>query len=193
ESRIPPCDYTDPESVGGVCVLCDIFGAPGLASRVEFGTFTLMGDSRNFLEVLELDHGESVKAVKPGAVFEGSLSFRLHSFELGLLFVGMGFRDGKWNPMLLGKSKYRVRSSQHNRCRFGRVVFELEAIAFSKHVLSQSRLPPHLRMSLINQPEALSRFVGWAVEEAKSHYGDAVSWDYDELRELEQLTASHGG
>lgn len=113
---------------GDVCPVCNLFGAPGLASRVFFGNFSL---EEGGLEVLELDHGEVVEAARPGSVFSGRVSFMgLEPWELGLLLVGMGAReDGGFVDILLGKSKYRVRVRREGgEVEMGRVRFGVKGL-----------------------------------------------------------------
>ena len=100
ENRGPPCNLT---SLGtNVCKVCDIFGAPGLASRVFVGNFYPVNN--NVTERKELEYGEKLEVVKPGVTFKGDITF--HSLtldELGLIFIGLGAKkDGTFVPILIG-------------------------------------------------------------------------------------------
>ncbi|MEM2983447.1 MAG: hypothetical protein QXH17_09845 [Candidatus Bathyarchaeia archaeon] len=105
-----------------VCLLCDLFGAPGLSSLIEFGTFYMTEGS-----TVDLGHEvERVAAAKPGSRFRGSVSFKAVKLEeLGLLLIGMGYSivDGRHKsmPVLLGSHKYRGL----NRNLMGRVTYNV--------------------------------------------------------------------
>ena len=120
EDRGPGCDATRSYMV---CKVCDIFGAPGLASRVYPGNFC--GGS---LVRLELDHGERIVALEPGGVLDGEISFsHLKPWELGAVLVAMGAdREGDFVKILVGKNKYRARRLvSGDRIRFGVAFFRL--------------------------------------------------------------------
>lgn len=88
---------------GMVCMVCDLFGAPGLASRIYFGDAYPLTDIR----VVRLRYGGAIfELIPPSTRF----SFRLDAFnidfrDLALLFLGAEIFDNK--PILLGRWKYR--------------------------------------------------------------------------------------
>jgi hypothetical protein len=95
ENRGPPCDYL---RYGTVCKVCDIFGAPGLASRVHFPNL-IFGDE----DEISSDLGRIV-VIPRGAESEGALLFQgMEPYELGLVLIGMG----NLKPLLIGRGKYR--------------------------------------------------------------------------------------
>ncbi len=103
-SREGPCSYT--KGLGGVCLLCDLFGTAGLQSLIQFSDF--VGKNVN-LHPINLPTGERFLAAPPGSTFTGKIVFRnLKAPELGLLLYGMGIRNSKLGkPVLLGRMKYR--------------------------------------------------------------------------------------
>jgi len=131
------CDATRVFDRVRVCVVCDLLGAPGLASRVLFGN---LEHRKGRLIKLELDGHEKLWAFEPGSTFEGDVAFvSLREEELGLLLVGLGAtRDGSFNPILMGKSKYRprkvIRSDppgwEGKTVRFGAVKLDIKEMVF---------------------------------------------------------------
>ncbi len=97
EDRGPPCNAI---KFSTVCDVCNIFGAPGLASRVSFGP--LVFDSTP--EVIHTPDG-GFEALPMGSTAAGWISFRgLDPGELGLVLLGLGIGDG---PILVGRWRYR--------------------------------------------------------------------------------------
>ena len=95
ENRGAPCDYL---RYGTVCKVCDIFGAPGLASRIHFSN--ILFDTE---EEIISDVGRIV-VIPRGAESEGTLLFQgMEPYELGLVLIGMG----NLKPLLIGMWKYR--------------------------------------------------------------------------------------
>lgn len=180
EDRGPDCDAT---KGGSVCAACDIFGAPGLSSRVFFGNLAAERGAQVY--ELELDYGERVEAVGPGAVFRGEASFSwLRPFELGLVLIGLGAKeDGSFAKILLGKSKYRerriVRASPGTwrglslagaKARFGVVEFSLEEVRLVRGMTRCEALPscgveegPYIAY----RGDCLKELVKWLVGEAR--------------------------
>lgn len=104
EYRGPPCQVTD--RVSSVCSTCDVLGTSGLASKVLFGNL-ISGNAETVK--LTLDFNEKIEAVKPGAVFEGDITFTSCNLaEVGLVLIGLNLHDPE-KPILIGKSKYRSR------------------------------------------------------------------------------------
>jgi len=117
---------------GVVCLLCDLFGSPGLSSLIHFSDFPMINGSEK-IEILDLPYGMRLEAAKPGTIFRGSISFRnLRKEELGLLLIGMGIRNGRTsNPILLGRLKYLSTRSLGGR-PLGRARYRLNALGLSK-------------------------------------------------------------
>lgn len=192
--RPPPCDLNRSEDV---CPVCDVFGAPGLASRVLFGSFMPVDFQ---LDDLDLDHNERVKAVKQGSVFRGSIHFSLKLQELGLLFIGMRLHEDR--PILLGKSKYRLRLRLPSREQvvFGRAKIGLDAIKLAR--IPQGSMDERARrlfevyydngirylIDRAKHGEKLDEFVESAVSKAKEFYGRQLVVNYDEVSRLEELS-----
>jgi len=115
EDRGPPCDFL---RFGTVCKVCDIFGAPGLSSRVHFPT--LIFDRRP--SIFKTSAGD-VEVIPKGSEAEGKITFiNMEPEELGLVLIGMG----NMRPLLLGFGKYKF----HDGERMGEVVIEPKAWTF---------------------------------------------------------------
>ncbi len=130
-SRDQPCN---PLSLGSydLCPVCNIFGAPGVASRVFFGNACSNAET----SFREFEKGMCLELIPPQTVFSGELMFLgLAPEELGLILIGMGARkDGGFNDVLLGRSKYRrLKSVDGKLLEFGRVVFSVNSISFRKY------------------------------------------------------------
>ena len=140
QDRVSSCD---PLSTGdySLCVICNIFGAPGVASRVFFGNACTEGKVRILTEVL--DHGECLELIPPNTMFLGEFSFtNLKPEELGLVLIGMGAKsDGSFTEILLGKSKYRLRETPSGtKVELGRAVFRLRRIELRDYSISKYSL-----------------------------------------------------
>lgn len=101
------CDHTvKPE----VCRVCDIFGAPGLSSRVFFTDFPCVESCDSEVFVESVGRGvRKIEVLKRGAVFRGEIALSwLRPIELGAVLWGMGVRDLRdWGePVLMGRLKY---------------------------------------------------------------------------------------
>lgn len=148
-SRGRPCNINVEPNV---CTVCNLFGAPGLSSLIEFGTFYMrQGTIRELVE-----GSEKLYAAIPGSKFIGSISFRgLRLEELGLLLIGMGYPepDGRPRPVLLGSHKYRGLGKN----LMGRIVYNVISLRTSSRCEGQDVIRPgeryegeKLRMVLIN-------------------------------------------
>ncbi len=93
------CDF---QKTGSVCKVCDVFGAPGLSSRVFFSDLELI--DKNYVVIV----GElgGYEAYKPGSRFKGEISaLNFSLLDTGILFSGLEIYSG--SPVLIGKYKYR--------------------------------------------------------------------------------------
>jgi len=94
------CSYDEEESPY-VCIVCDMFGAPGLSSRYFFSDLRLV---KGETEVLNEKYG--IKAIKPNSEFEGEIiGFNSNYVELGILFAGLELYTQI--PVLIGAYKYQ--------------------------------------------------------------------------------------
>lgn len=94
------CRYKEEESEN-VCILCDMFGTSGLASRYFFSDLKLKEG-----EVEKLKEKGDIEAIKPNSIFIGEI-FGLNSnfVELGILFEGLELYSDI--PVLIGSYKYQ--------------------------------------------------------------------------------------
>ncbi|MEM2542654.1 MAG: hypothetical protein QXR35_04250 [Candidatus Korarchaeum sp.] len=135
--RDKPCNVNEEPNV---CTVCDLFGAPGLSSLIEFGTFYMLQDS-----IGELVEGpEKLYAATPGSKFRGVINFRgLRLEELGLLLIGMGHLapDGRPRPVLFGSHKYRGLAKN----LMGRIVYNIVGLKLSSRCDGESIVRPGKR------------------------------------------------
>jgi len=87
-----------------VCIICDIFGAPGLASRVNFTDLYLSSGDIVISKVC----GKKCEVALSNTVFEGWLLFEyLLPEELGLVLLALGIRSlSESREVLLGRYRY---------------------------------------------------------------------------------------
>jgi len=110
-----PSDKFDPIKFKEVCVVCDLLGNSGLASRVSFSDFVMTSGKVDYVKKL----GGEYEVVTKGSRFVGKVVYRSikSEEELGMLLYGFGFRqDGSSRTLLLGRFKFAD-------SRFGRVRF----------------------------------------------------------------------
>jgi RAMP superfamily. len=117
------CKYDEEESPY-VCIVCDMFGAPGLSSRYFFSDLVL---EKGDVELLKDMNG--IEAVKPNSIFSGEIvGINTNFVELGILFGGLELYSDI--PVLIGAFKYQYipklkKSLFRNKFEFGTVKFEL--------------------------------------------------------------------
>jgi hypothetical protein len=117
------CKY-DEEKSPNVCIVCDMFGAPGLSSRYFFSDLIL---EKGDVEILKEMNG--IEAAKPNSVFSGEvIGINANFVELGILFTGLELYSDI--PVLIGAFKYQYipklkKSLFRNKFEFGTVKFEL--------------------------------------------------------------------
>ena len=181
----------------GSCVICDLFGSPGKCSRVFFGNFKLKGALEDWIDELQLDYGERIRAIKLGAVFEGEISFLgLEPEELGLLAFGVRLHEGK--PILIGKNKYRrrIRQDTGEELIFGRLLLravELRLAPWCKKLAEELAKEASVSLTLAQEGEelvlsgeALAKLLGHLVEKAKQAY-KGFNYEFDDIAELEAI------
>ncbi|MEM3510685.1 MAG: RAMP superfamily CRISPR-associated protein [Nitrososphaerales archaeon] len=128
--REGPCNASLSEHV---CVVCDLFGARSLASRVDFSDLKMVSGTIQNLSDLNL------RVYGPEDKF--SLSVVAHNanwVDLGLLLTAMELKSG--SPILIGAKKYVynkvVGSLYKGRYSFGLLKFSLEKAIIFDHTLT---------------------------------------------------------
>jgi len=175
ENRGNACDATKAEYFKDIelCIICDIFGTSGIASRVCFSN--LIPRNKDCLVRLHLDFGEKIFAFKKDTVFDGEITFLgLNLVELGLIFIGLNVHNNK--PILIGKSKYRKRMV-NNRSKeyFGRLKINIDRIEFARY--SDTALIKNVLGNLFDEKrhliegEGVTKFVSYTVDKAFQMYG----------------------
>jgi len=164
EDRGLPCDATRYETV---CDVCNIFGAPGLASRVEFSPLIFKGKT----ETLSTPFG-MLEVIKSGMEAKGAVSFKnMEQRELGLLLLGLGIENG---PILIGRSKFlRV-----GGIRLGRIQIKAEKWSFYE-TSTEELASLGFKGSLELEGEEADRLARMFIEKARTSY---AKW----LRELNE-------
>jgi hypothetical protein len=119
----PSCRYDEEESPY-VCIVCDMFGAPGLSSRYYFSNLVL---EQGGVEILKEKNG--IEAIKPNSIFKGEIiGINANFVELGILFAGLELYSDI--PVLIGAFKYQhiprlKKPLFRNNFEFGTIKFEL--------------------------------------------------------------------
>ena len=157
--RDKPCNVTVDRNV---CVVCDLFGAPGLSSMIEFGTFYMMEGSTTHIG----EGPEKLFAAGPGSRFRGSIRFwGLRLSELGLLLIGMGhWLSGEGyeaKPVLLGSHKYRGLGGRI----MGRIVYSVNGLHTSSRCSGDGVISPGARYGGAELAGILARALKAAYEE----------------------------
>jgi hypothetical protein len=124
---------------GEVCIVCDLFGAPSLSSRVQISDAPLSSGETEVLRDLGLE------AFRPGSTFDMFVSASNLSYaELGLLLVG--FEIPTKSPILLGFKKYfynpKVGQAYRNKFYFGLVQIDLSNITVFNQKMEKTVLEP---------------------------------------------------
>jgi len=186
------CDTTQGDY--NVCATCDLFGAPGLASRVLFEN--LYATDCELLNLV-LDHYEKIEAVKPGTIFSGRIVFRnLRPYELGLVFIGLGARsNGSFETILLGKSKYRQRivekcpqnkSIEGKPIDLGLVRFRVGRVLVNNKLYGFEEDSLHHGFYLYSDQSKLRDIVSKAVKEASEIFPE-LRVDFSEVEARERV------
>ncbi len=112
------------ERDNNVCIVCDMFGAPSLASLVSISDAYLENGGSEKLNL-------GIEVIKPGSRFTTTIVCRNFDYtRLGLLFLGLELYSK--SPILLGMYKYRfnpkIRKPLFNgRYAFGLLRFDLKS------------------------------------------------------------------
>ncbi|MEM3095963.1 MAG: RAMP superfamily CRISPR-associated protein [Nitrososphaerota archaeon] len=131
--REGPCSIEDSEG-GNVCVVCDIFGAPSLAARLDFSDATLTSGG---LEELR-DMG--ITAFRPGSSFSLVCHGRnFNDAELGLFYLSLELFSG--SPVIMGFRKYVHNPTTgypyQGKYYFGLIRFTLDEVMTLTHDLGE--------------------------------------------------------
>ncbi|MGC8949432.1 MAG: RAMP superfamily CRISPR-associated protein [Thermoprotei archaeon] len=126
EDRGVPCNFN---SMGRVCLICDLFGSAGLKSLIDFSDFESIS---SILEYIDLPFKIRVEAAAAGSEYRGEVYFKnLKDYELGLLLLGMGIKDSHvGRKVILGRFKYR---NKLDSFKFGRVKYKLNELRLSRY------------------------------------------------------------
>jgi len=167
EDRGPRCD---PIASGdySLCIVCDLFGAPGVVGRVAPSNFCC---EASCCEPRDLPYGERVYAIKPGSTLRGCIHFNsLTLEELGLLLIAMGItaQSTVGVEVLIGKHKYAYRD-------MGRARFVLEKLVVPARLVETLRsvasVEPRVSGSIATiEGNELAKFVKESIERALSAY-----------------------
>lgn len=108
ENRGRGCDATSAtywEDIQ-VCIVCDMFGAPGLRSRIDFGNLEPLNNVRLIrADILIRGRSVSFEFIDKNSSFKGVVLLNgLSLKELGLLSIAMRLLEDK--PILIGRFKY---------------------------------------------------------------------------------------
>jgi len=175
EDRDRACDASRAEYFKDIqiCVVCNIFGTSGIASRICFSN--LVPRDKDCLEKLSLDFGEKILAFKKNTVFDGEITFLgLDLVELGLIFIGLNVHKDK--SILIGKSKYRDRVVNGKKEKFGRLKINIERIEFARY--SDLSLVKDVMGDIFDEEkymvkgENVKKFISLAVGKAYEKYGE---------------------
>ncbi|MEN3047877.1 MAG: RAMP superfamily CRISPR-associated protein [Candidatus Caldarchaeales archaeon] len=167
------CVYREGERVN-VCLLCDLFGAQGLASLVEFSD--LVGEGVK-AELVSEEFGTKLAVAPPGSTFRGEIAFKnLRESELGLiLLTGLAVgKDGVGRSVLFGRLKYRGTFGGRT---FGRVRYQVESLRLSRF----SRPLQDLRPGEEAKGGELGGLIERLLESAEREFGDEIHL-VDEVR-----------
>ncbi|MFX1294488.1 MAG: RAMP superfamily CRISPR-associated protein [Promethearchaeota archaeon] len=154
-----------------VCIVCDLFGAPGLASRVFFSDASPKSPV-NLLDVV-IEEGGKFLCVPPDTNFFFQIDMINHKmYQTGLLLKGMNIPQKR--PILLGQFKYTKNKAKKESISFGRVQFFLEGI--------NERFT--IRGKVQSKPLDKEKFVKETTLETEKQLKGLIR-DIDEIRRLE--------
>jgi hypothetical protein len=153
-----------------VCVVCNIFGALGLASHVRFSDG--IPDGNVMTENYMVHPSTTIEAVKAGSHFRFSMNCdNLKPEELGLIFKAMRLHEKK--PILMGSYKYaskQIDKGSVKEQRFGEVT--IKPLSMQTFRVESGRV--------VCQTEDVEGFVSKCLESADTKFGN-------ELRPLDEV------
>ncbi|MEM0338069.1 MAG: RAMP superfamily CRISPR-associated protein [Ignisphaera sp.] len=166
ENRGPYCNPIETQDYT-ICVVCDIFGAPGVVGRVMPSNFCC---SLEAYEKRDLPYGEKVYAIKPGTRLKGSIMFSaLKLEEIGALLISMGIAKGSsiGIPVLIGKHKYAY--PDMGKARF--MVVALKAPLRFAETLAKWGLNCSVEhIEIICREKELQKLIDMAIDETLTRY-----------------------
>lgn len=121
----PTCNI---EISNSICIVCDMFGSPGLSSRVDFTNAIPVEGIK--LET-KFEYGQKLQVIPPNSRFTFELSGKNFNLEeLGLLFAAMEFYTN--SPILIGRFKYRYnpKLSSSMKYYFGLLKLSLKELSY---------------------------------------------------------------
>lgn len=198
ENRESSCSTTGAEYWEDirVCIVCDMFGAPGLRSRINFSNLEPVEDVKVMrVGVLIRDRPILFEFIDKNSMFKGVVSLEgLSLEELGLLSIAMRLLEDK--PILIGRFKYvRHRVKRDNNVVeewFGRLNIKpigLRIPFYADHTVSllKENNIGYTRkgMELVVEDDVV-KLLKLAEETAKTRYGKYLR-EVDEIEELEKL------
>lgn len=177
--------YIEEEYVAELCPVCNIFGGPGIASRVMFSDFcgckTVVKDTV---------YGMPMEFLPPNCVLKGFVILRgLSLAELGLLLIGMGFNGSSFKPILIGRFKYAGKN-------IGKAVFRAVKLELRRVYLDMLRGDEKERLGLKNialkavgdlyiaEGATLNQILERAFNAARREYPDIELFSEAEEKEL---------
>ena len=178
--------YHEEGLAADLCPICNLLGAPGVASRVYFSDLCCVERCSPSICAFQ-EYGMRLEVLEPGATLSGALTLRGVALEeLGLLFIGLGFDGSSFKPLLVGRAKYMAEN-------FGRVVFEPRSLVvvreLSVELLRSVGLSPRCegRYCVVEGVE-LNKLLVEAFKAARGKYPDIEP--FSEAEEKERLAAS---
>lgn len=146
-----------------VCIVCDMFGAPGLSSLVNFSDAIMLEGDIERLNELNID------AIKPNSRFTLEIScFNIDYIRLGLLFLGLELFSN--SPIILGMYKYRFNP---NLGKLFRDKYAIGLLRFKLEEVIDSNSNEHNANDFINRAKE---------ELEKSIINDYIEWESGVVR-----------
>jgi hypothetical protein len=119
-----PCNI---ELSRDICIVCDMFGTPGLSSRIDFTNAMPVGEIK--LEIKD-EHGQKIQVISSNSRFKFEILCRNFNLEeLGLLFTAMELYTN--SPILIGRFKYRYNPKLEPSLKYYFGLLKLNLIGFS--------------------------------------------------------------
>jgi len=156
-----------------VCIVCDLFGAPSLASRISFSDAYPV----ETIELVEItiEEGAKIFCVPPDTDFRFQVNIINHKMEqTGLLLKGMNILQQR--PILLGQFKYIKNKVKDESNFFGRVQFSLEKVR------ENSIIQGKVQSKTLDN----AKFIREAIGETDKKFQGSLR-DIDEAQELEEI------
>jgi len=178
-----PESYLEEEQIFELCPVCNLFGAPGTASRVLFSDMCCDNCSTQMCAISE--YNMRVDVLPPGTMLKSSIVLRgVTVEELGLLIIGMGFDGINFKPILIGRMKYSCEG-------MGKAVFSIEKLRVATYSLDYIKgLGVSIKQStegFVIEGEELKKLINVAFSKARERYPDVEP--FSEAEEKENLSS----